>query len=103
MKIIRGNPNVADSDGDSENEEELDPTEADLEVPTLPGANPRDSLFDQLVDSCLVHKISKVVHLKASETRFFCGRMVTKNYEEADPFTELTDMPMCGQCQQAHK
>ena len=103
VKVIRGDPSILDSDGDDEDEGKLDPTEADLTVPTLPGSHPRDGLFDQFAEGCLVHKISKVVHLKASETRFFCGRMVTKNCEEPDPFTELTDMPMCGQCQQAHK
>ena len=103
VKVIRGDPTILDSDGDDEDEGKLDPTEADLTVPTLPGSHPRDGLFDQFAEDCLVHKISKVVHFKASETRFFCGRMVTKNYEEPDPFTELTDMPMCGQCQQAHK
>lgn len=103
VKVVRGDPTVADSDGEGEQDEEPDATEADLTVSNLPGAAPRDPLFDHFAESCLVHKISKVVHLKMSETRFFCGRMVTKNYAELDPCTELTDMPMCGQCQQARK
>ena len=54
-----------------------------------------------VVTDCKVHVFSRVVHV-VKHQKFFCGRLVSSNYQDLDFDVPLVDQQMCAQCTKAY-
>ena len=66
------------------------------------GVRPEVSLEEAAVaKDCKVHVFSRVVHV-VKDCKFFCGWLVSSNYQDLDFDVPLADQQMCAQCAKAY-
>lgn len=51
----------------------------------------------------LIHTFSKVAHIDAGNSKLMCGRALNRNYQEVSERMDVSSIPMCAQCNAAHK
>ena len=59
--------------------------------------------LDAELAECRIHKFSGVCHYKADSTKFFCGRKVTRKYDQIDNTVDIQAVPFSSQCGTAYK
>jgi len=77
-----------------------DPVETDLQIDDLPDQARVnfDDLTLNAVRNCRIHRYSGVGHILDTDSKFRCGRKVTRNYHDIVAGTTLADIPICLQC-----
>jgi len=91
--------NASSSSSSSSSSEESDPPSPSTALRRTQLSAPPEGIAADDVEICMVHTLSGVVHLSASDAVFKCGRLITSNYVSWGSCTfEPGDTTACSQC-----
>lgn len=91
--------NASSSSSSSSSSEESDPPSPSTALRRTQLSAPPEGIAADDVEICMVHTLSGVVHLSASDAVFKCGRLITSNYVSWGSCKfEQGDTTACSQC-----